>query len=142
MRALTAGMLELAGGNFNVVLSGLGRKDEIGDVANAVETFKVKAAEKARLEAEERAAATDRVMNEFDAAVGGIVKAALAGDFSQRVALDDKQGVILNLASALNTMCDNFNAVVNDVEQHARLARGRRSHLPHRRPNTRVHSRC
>ena len=82
MRSLTAGMLELAGGNFNVVLSGLGRKDEIGDVANAVETFKVKAAEKARLEAEERAEAADRVMNEFDAAVGGIVKAALVGDFS------------------------------------------------------------
>ena len=48
MRALTAGMLELAGGNFNVALPGLGRKDEIGDVANAVETFKIKAAEKAR----------------------------------------------------------------------------------------------
>ena len=56
MRSLTAGMLELAGGNFNVVLSGLGRKDEIGDVANAVETFKVKSAEKARLEAEAQSA--------------------------------------------------------------------------------------
>ena len=41
MRALTGGMLELADGNFDVVLPGLGRKDEIGDVAAAVETFKV-----------------------------------------------------------------------------------------------------
>ncbi len=48
MQALTGGMLELAGGNFDVVLPGLGRKDEIGDVAGAVETFKVKAAEKAQ----------------------------------------------------------------------------------------------
>ena len=55
--------------------------------------------------------------SEFDAAVGGIVKAALVGDFSQRVPLDDKQGVILNLASALNTMCDNFDAVVNDMDR-------------------------
>src|SRR5262249_30556860 len=39
MRALTAGMLELAAGNFDVVLSGLGRKDEIGEVAGAVENF-------------------------------------------------------------------------------------------------------
>ena len=117
MRALTAGMLELAGGNFKVALPGLGRKDEIGDIANAVETFKVKAAEKAQAEAADRAAATDRVMREFDAAVGGIVKAAVAGDFSQRVSLDDKQGVILNLASALNTMCDNFNAVVSDMDR-------------------------
>ena len=47
-------MLELAGGNFNVALPGLGRKDEIGDVANAVETFKIKAEEKARSELEAR----------------------------------------------------------------------------------------
>jgi methyl-accepting chemotaxis protein len=117
MRALTAGMLELAGGNFNVALPGLGRKDEIGDVANAVETFKIKSQEKAEQEAADRAAAADRVMGEFDAAVGGIVKAALAGDFTQRVPLDGKHGVILNLASALNTMCDNFNAVVRDMDR-------------------------
>ena len=51
---MTRAMRELAGGNFNVVLPGLGRRDEIGDMAQAVEDFKVKAAEKARLEAEER----------------------------------------------------------------------------------------
>jgi methyl-accepting chemotaxis protein len=53
IRALTAGMWELAGGKFDVVLAGLGRKDEVGDIAAAVEEFKVKAAEKARLEADE-----------------------------------------------------------------------------------------
>jgi methyl-accepting chemotaxis protein len=54
IRALTAGMMELASGRFDVVLPGLGRKDEIGDIAGAVETFKIKAAEKARLEADEQ----------------------------------------------------------------------------------------
>jgi methyl-accepting chemotaxis protein len=54
IRALTAGMIELASGRFDVVLPGLGRKDEIGDIAGAVEIFKVKAAEKARLEADEQ----------------------------------------------------------------------------------------
>jgi methyl-accepting chemotaxis protein len=53
IRALTAGMLELAEGNFSVELAGLGRKDEIGDIAGAVEAFKIKAAEKAQLEADE-----------------------------------------------------------------------------------------
>jgi methyl-accepting chemotaxis protein len=53
VRALTGGMRELAGGNFDVVLPGLGRKDEIGDIAGAVEEFKVKAVEKAALEADE-----------------------------------------------------------------------------------------
>jgi len=53
VRALTGGMLQLADGNFDVVLPGLGRKDEIGEIAAAVETFKIKAAEKAKLEADE-----------------------------------------------------------------------------------------
>ncbi|MFL6816276.1 MAG: methyl-accepting chemotaxis protein [Bradyrhizobium sp.] len=52
IRALTAGMLELAQGNFSIALAGLGRKDEIGDIAGAVESFKIKAAERAQLEAD------------------------------------------------------------------------------------------
>jgi methyl-accepting chemotaxis protein len=53
IRALTAGMLELAQGNFSIALSGLGRRDEIGDIAGAVESFKIKAAERAQLEADD-----------------------------------------------------------------------------------------
>ena len=48
MRALSVSMEELAGGNFAVVLPGLGRKDEVGDVAGAVEKFKVVSAQKAQ----------------------------------------------------------------------------------------------
>ena len=43
---LTRGMRELAGGNFDVVLLGVDRKDEIGQIAGAVEAFKVVAARK------------------------------------------------------------------------------------------------
>jgi methyl-accepting chemotaxis protein len=72
-------------------------------------------AEAERQSATEREAATAQVMNEFDAAVGGIVKAAMAGDFSQRVPLEGKDGVIRNLAEALNTMCDNLGKAFDDV---------------------------
>ena len=51
LSAMTAAMIELARGNFAVVLPGLGRRDEIGDIAQAVETFKVNAEAKARAEA-------------------------------------------------------------------------------------------
>jgi len=69
LTAMTAAMGELASGNFDVVLPGLGRKDEIGDMARSIEGFKVKAAEKARLEAEqqharERAAAAEQAAAE------------------------------------------------------------------------------
>jgi methyl-accepting chemotaxis protein len=53
LHTIQQAMLKLAGGDFNVVLPGLSRKDEIGDVANAVERFKVVAVEKARREADE-----------------------------------------------------------------------------------------
>jgi methyl-accepting chemotaxis protein len=84
LSALTSAMKELADGNFGVVLPGLGRKDEVGEMAQAVETFKVKAEEKARQEAEEKGAADKRaaaqrkadmqkLANEFEAAVGEII---------------------------------------------------------------------
>ena len=47
------GDVENATGDFSVVLPGLQRKDEIGDMANAVERVKVLADEKARAEATE-----------------------------------------------------------------------------------------
>src|SRR6202011_4932948 len=41
MIAMCKAMRELAGGNFDVVLPGLGRKDELGEMAGAMEEFKV-----------------------------------------------------------------------------------------------------
>src|SRR5262249_34873444 len=57
----TASMQELAAGNFEIVLPGLGRHDEVGEMAEAVETFKLRVAEKARLDAENDA---ERARNE------------------------------------------------------------------------------
>ena len=127
IRALTDGMRKLADGDFDVVLPGLGRKDEIGDIAGAVETFKIKSAEKSRLDAEakmeldrvaalEREAVMAKIMNDLDAAVGGIVQSAMTGDFSKRVPLEGKEGVIRNLAESLNTMCDNVGKVFDDLK--------------------------
>jgi len=84
IQSLTRAMRELASGNFSVVLPGLGRKDEIGDIAGAVEDFKVKAEEKAREEAEaksrqdkiaaeQRKADMHRLADGFEAAVGEII---------------------------------------------------------------------
>ena len=54
MRGMTTAMSALGAGDFNVVLPGLGRRDEIGDMAAAVEAFKLKAIERARDEAEQQ----------------------------------------------------------------------------------------
>src|SRR5207248_10010841 len=48
LSALTAAMIDLAKGNFSMVLPGLGRHDEIGQMARAVDAFRTKAQEEAR----------------------------------------------------------------------------------------------
>ncbi len=63
----------------------------------------------------ERDAAMERLTREFEAAVGGIVNAAVAGDFSQRVSLEGKTGFILNLGSSLNAMCANTAQVLDEL---------------------------
>ncbi|WP_441258916.1 methyl-accepting chemotaxis protein [Bradyrhizobium sp. 521_C7_N1_3] len=84
MRALTAAMEKLAGGDFSVVLPGLGRKDEVGEVAGAVEKFKIVSEQKARedaeaksrqdqLAAEQRRSEMRRLADSFEGAVGEIV---------------------------------------------------------------------
>jgi methyl-accepting chemotaxis protein len=126
LHKLSAAMRKLADGDFGVVLPGLGRKDEIGSIASAVEGFKIKAAEKAQREAaaqaeqdrhmaSERDAAMTRLSGEFEAAVGSIVQAAVRGDFSQRVALDGKSGLILNVGTAINTLCENVSGALEDL---------------------------
>ena len=85
LSALTGAMAELARGNFAVVLPGLGRKDEVGDMAHAVEAFKTRAEQKAREEAEAKikqdlVAAQRRkeemikLADDFEGAVGEIVE--------------------------------------------------------------------
>lgn len=63
--SMTTAMRQLGDGHFDVVLPGLGRRDELGEMAEAVEMFKLKAREKARaaLDAkveQDRAAAEQR----------------------------------------------------------------------------------
>jgi methyl-accepting chemotaxis protein len=85
LSAMTAAMIELAKGNFAIVLPGLGRADEVGEIAQAVETFKVNAEQKARDEAEakiqqdqitaqRRKADMIKMADDFEGAVGEIVE--------------------------------------------------------------------
>ncbi len=85
LSAMRAAMIELANGNFAVVLPGLGRPDEIGEIAQAVETFKINAERKAREEADEkirqgklaaerRRADMIRMADDFEGAIGEIVE--------------------------------------------------------------------
>lgn len=82
---MTRAMQNLAAGDFTVVLPGLGRADEVGDMAQAVETFKVRAREKSEQELqakmqqelvarEARKADMTRLADEFENAVGQMIE--------------------------------------------------------------------
>jgi len=85
LAALSGAMRELADGNFDVVLPGLGRRNEVGDMAEAVEMFKVRATEKSRLEAEakhaeetsssaQRRRDRHKLADDFQATAGAIIE--------------------------------------------------------------------
>jgi methyl-accepting chemotaxis protein len=135
LSGLTAGMKELAGGNFGVILPGLDRKDEVGDMAQAVEAFKVKAEEKARDEAEtkikqdevlarQRKAEMARMADDFEGAVGRIVETvssasreleASAGTLTSTAARS--QELSTTVAAASEEASTNVQSVASATEE-------------------------
>jgi len=104
-------MRELAGGNFDVVLPGLGRKDELGEMAGAVEEFKVQAVAKAERDAaaqdaQNRASSAARrtelirFADEFEAAVGAIVSNVSAS----AVQLEQAAGTLTRTAETTQSL--------------------------------------
>jgi methyl-accepting chemotaxis protein len=83
LRTLAVAMHEIAHGKLDVAIPGIGRHDEIGEMAAAIDVFKRNAGDRQRLEAEateakernaaQRSAAMKKLADEFEAAVGGIV---------------------------------------------------------------------
>src|SRR5438309_11061235 len=111
MIAMCKAMRELASGNFDVVLPGLGRKDELGEMAAAVEEFKVQAVAKAERdaasqEAQNKAASSARraelirFADEFEAAVGTIVSNVSASS----VQLEQAAGTLTRTAETTQSL--------------------------------------
>jgi methyl-accepting chemotaxis protein len=137
LAGLTAGMKELAGGNFAVVLPGLERKDEVGDMAQAVEGFKVKAEQRARDEAEakieqdqvgarQRKAEMQKLADGFEAAVGEIIETvssasteleASAGTLTKTA--ERAQQVTTTVAAASEEASTNVQSVASATEEMA-----------------------
>jgi methyl-accepting chemotaxis protein len=117
---LTDGMKQLADGNFGVVLPGLFRKDEVGEMAQAVETFKVKAGQKARSEAEVQKVGQDllaRRQEEIDQLIGFFGR-SMSGSFkSLSVTSADMSRTSTSLESAAQTTGSQAVLVLGEVGQ-------------------------
>ncbi|HEY3680981.1 MAG TPA: HAMP domain-containing methyl-accepting chemotaxis protein [Bradyrhizobium sp.] len=111
MVAMCKAMRELASGNFDVVLPGLGRKDEIGEMAGAMEEFKLQAVAKAERDAaaqeaqnkassEARRIELIRFADEFEGAVGAIVSNVSAS----AVQLESAAGTLTRTAETTQSL--------------------------------------
>ena len=128
-------MRELAGGNFDVVLPGLGRRDEVGEMASAVEEFKLQAIAKAQRDAAEqdvqnkaaesaRRAELIRFADGFEATVGSIVSNVSASAAHLEHAADtltrtaeSTQGLSSQVAGASEQTSGNIQSVASATEQ-------------------------
>jgi methyl-accepting chemotaxis protein len=135
MVGMCKAMRDLAGGNFNVVLPGLGRKDEIGEMAGAVEEFKLQAVARAAREADERdtqnkAAGVQRrselirFADDFEAAVGSIVSNVSSSASQLEVAantltrtVETTQDLAARVADASEEASSNVSSVASATEQ-------------------------
>ncbi|MFN5126171.1 MAG: methyl-accepting chemotaxis protein [Bradyrhizobium sp.] len=133
--AMCAAMRELAAGNFDVVLPGLGRRDELGEMAGAVEEFKVQAVAKAERdaatqEAQNKASATARraelirFADEFESAVGSIVSNVSASAVQLESAAgtltrtaETTQNLSSQVAGASEEASSNMQSVASATEE-------------------------
>jgi len=111
MIAMCKAMRELANGNFDVVLPGLGRSDELGEMAGAMEEFKMQAIAKAERDAaaqdaQNRASSAARRVelirfaDDFEAAVGSIVSNVSAS----AVQLEQAAGTLTRTAETTQSL--------------------------------------
>ncbi|WOH66678.1 HAMP domain-containing methyl-accepting chemotaxis protein [Bradyrhizobium sp. BWA-3-5] len=135
MTAMCKAMRELAAGNFEVVLPGLGRRDELGEMAGAVEEFKVQAIARAERdaatqEAQNKAASAARraelirFADEFEAAVGAIVAKVSSSAVQLEAAADTltrtaetTQDLSSQVAGASEEASSNMQSVASATEE-------------------------
>jgi methyl-accepting chemotaxis protein len=134
LSSITAAMIKLSGGDFAVDLPGLGRSDEIGEIAQAVEVFKKNGLEVERMRSEQQAleqrsaelrkADMVKLADSFEAAVGEIVEAvssastefeASAGTLTSTA--ERAQGLTTNVAQASEEASSNVQSVAAATEE-------------------------
>jgi methyl-accepting chemotaxis protein len=114
LRHLTGQLGELAQGRFDIAVVGQERRDEIGDIARAADTFKQNGIEAKQLRDEQEAAKTrseaeqralmNRMADEFDAAVGGIVASVSASAEQLKSAAETMTGAAAEASAQSNAV--------------------------------------
>jgi len=119
MAAMTATMLRLADGDKSVVVPGLGRADEIGGMAGAVEVFRLHAIEIDQLQT--RHAATHEAQQRRAAAVEAIV-----GNFEATMA--EAMRVLNDASGGMSTNAEGLSAIADQTSRQSQAASSAAEH--------------
>ncbi|AXV14301.1 chemotaxis protein [Neorhizobium sp. SOG26] len=114
---LTASMKKIADGDYDAAIP-TGRKDEIGDMAAAVEVFKRNGLEVARMNASD--AALRAKSDDLQSRMAIVVAAAAEGDFTRRI---DKQWGVESLDSFAHDVDELVASVDAGVSETRRVVR-------------------
>jgi methyl-accepting chemotaxis protein len=112
---LTSTMRTLVEGNYDIAITGINDRNELGDMARALETFRCNGQQMATAEAEKAAQVSQtqaraEMMARFQSAFDGVIAQAMQGDFSGRI--DDRYD-----DPEIDRISDNLNAMLGSIEE-------------------------
>ncbi|WP_291405585.1 HAMP domain-containing protein, partial [Devosia sp.] len=121
IQKMTGLMRELAQGRYDLEVPYQKGKDEIGNMARAVEIFRenglkisqMTEAEAARIVADEQSRRA--MMMDLQAAFGEVVDAAIAGDFTKRVHAEFPDAELNSLARSVNSLVETVDSGVSET---------------------------
>jgi methyl-accepting chemotaxis protein len=115
IRSLTSIMSEMASGKLGSAIPGTDRKDEIGEMARALEVFRTNEEQMRAMEAQE--AALHAQSRDLQTSISGIVAAAAAGDFSKRISKTYEDADLQRFAASVNELVESVDRGVSEVRR-------------------------
>ncbi|MGN6488974.1 MAG: methyl-accepting chemotaxis protein, partial [Devosia sp.] len=120
IRSMTDSMHKLSAGDTEAEIPFLDRKDEVGQIAGAVQIFKEGLVRAAALQAEKeatqrRADAGAMAMAELQGKIAEVVTAGVAGDLSKRIDAEFENAELSSLADGVNRLMDTMDRGVTET---------------------------
>jgi methyl-accepting chemotaxis protein len=136
LQSMTAAMKDIAAGRLDAEVPGIGRSDEVGEMAEAVEIFKRNAVERQSLEAEQKEAEAgaiarrkvemQKMADDFEGAIGNIVETVSSASSQLEASAttltstaERAENLTTRVASASEQASTNVQSVASATEEMA-----------------------
>ncbi|MCO5733998.1 methyl-accepting chemotaxis protein [Rhizobium sp. SSA_523] len=115
IRRMTLVMSAMAKGDSSNAVTDTDRKDEIGEMARALEIFRANEIHMRELEQQE--AALNRQSKDLQVSISDMVAAAASGDFSRRITKSYEDEDLARFATGVNELVENVDRGITEVRR-------------------------